>query len=504
MFQLVSWVLLLSLFFVASASPKDFLVVHDLPEGAIRVGSSWLAHANFPQKFQTDIEKSLAEEKLTDLRQHFEAAGFPIIKTLAHHMFRFDVETDHNLSPSELRDHIRLRPLLAAAIERLQVELNIEANVRYFASETQINPVWNLDRIDQQPKELDLRFGHLEDGDNANIYIMDSGIRLTHEDFEGRAKFFWSAFDGGADTGDCNGHGTHVAGTAVSKTYGVAKKATVWSIKVLDCNGWGSTATILDAMDVMAAKAKSHAVLSMSLGGPRSYIMDLKANILTQTVGVLIIVAAGNDNVDACSQSPARNGGVITVGASTSSDSKASFSNWGKCLDIFAPGQNIRSLSAFSDTDTAVYSGTSMAAPLVSGVAALWLDYDPAITPEEMFNVIARNSTLDALRGIGEGSPNRLLYQPFNEGYDYVPPPNPYFKIIQDKWMMAIGVLLVLGVGFCVYYSRRHNVPKPETLLVAGSGLGGNHVGVSDDVLSPMDLMPYEVADQNYVPPNDF
>eukprot|EP00808_Paulinella_micropora_P004420 g48698.t1 len=303
----------------------------------------------------------------------------------------------------------------------------------------------------------------------------------------------------------------NTAGIAASKTYGVAKKATVWSVKVLDCNGWGGTASILDAMDAVAAGHKMPAVLSMSLGGPRSYIMDLKATILTQNEGVLIVVAAGNDNINACSQSPARNGGVITVGASTSSDTRASYSNWGKCLDLFAPGHNIKSLSHQNDYGTAIYSGTSMAAPLVSGVAALWLDHNPHMTPADMFTALLVNSTMDALRGIGDGSPNRLLYQPFNEGYNYIPPDESFFHLLGDRWVIMVAAVVVLAMCLCGYYAKRHRSPnRGETLLVGGAGVSGSiPVVFSDDeegmVLSPMDLMPYDITPgtvpADYVPP---
>jgi hypothetical protein len=466
------------------------------------------------------------KDSLKALHTAFDSAGFRLLKTLNHNMFRFDVThaslssssssssplfssessssiegepvSDLVLTSSQLKTRLQDHPLFQSALSRLgsRFHLHIEPNVRYTASEVQTDPVWNLDRIDQTSSNLDRRYGHNHDGDNAHIYVMDSGIRTSHIEFEGRAKFLWSALDNGQDTGDCNGHGTHVAGIAVSKTYGVAKKATVWSVKVLDCNGWGSTATILDAMDVVAAEHQNPSVLSMSLGGPRSRIMDGKATILTGTENVLIVVAAGNDNADACDQSPARNGGVITVGASTNQDAKASFSNWGRCLDIFAPGLNIRSLSAASDTATTVLSGTSMAAPMVSGVVALWLDQNPDLLPDEMFDTILRNSTEGVIKGLADDkSPNRLLYQPFNEGYDYVAEDTSIMSMLQDDWMLILGLCMVVAFAFFLYYARRKKAPRQEALLIGGAGVSGAHIG-SEEAMNLSDLMPYDLSQQ--------
>lgn len=240
--------------------------------------------------------------------------------------------------------------------------------------------------------------------------------------------------------------------------------------------------------------------------------MDGKANILTGTENVLIVVAAGNDNGDACDQSPARNGGVITVGASTNQDARATFSNYGRCLDIFAPGLNIRSLSAFSDTGTAVLSGTSMAAPMVSGVVALWLDQNPKLEPAEMFDTILRNSTQDVLKAIGDQSPNRLLFQPFNEGYDYVAEDTSLLSMLSDDWMILVGAVFVMALFLFVYYSQRKKAPRQETLLIGGAGVNGGYIS-SEEAMNLSDLMPYNLSEvhgtghyvnmDGYRPPQD-
>jgi subtilisin family serine protease len=208
---------------------------------------------------------------------------------------------------------------------------------------------------------------------------------------------------------DCNGHGTHVAGTVGGSTYGVAKGVTLIAVRVLDCSGSGTNSGVIAGIDWVASNRVLPAVANMSLGGGASQAVDDAVARLTGA-GVTLAVAAGNENQDACNTSPARAPSAITVGATTSSDARASFSNWGTCLDIFAPGNNITSSWYSSTTATNTISGTSMASPHVAGVAALYLQGNPSATPATVTSAITSTATTGVVTSAGTGSPNRLLY----------------------------------------------------------------------------------------------
>ncbi|MEO8035697.1 MAG: S8 family peptidase, partial [Acidobacteriota bacterium] len=233
-----------------------------------------------------------------------------------------------------------------------------------------------------------------------------------HADFGGRVTAGFNAFGDNTGTSDCNGHGTHVAGVIGGATFGVAKSTTLVPVRALDCNGSGSVSTLLAALDWILqdhALSTQPAVVNMSLGGDASAALDAAVNRLL-AAGLTTIVAAGNNNEDACRTSPARVPGAITVGAMTETDQRASFSNYGPCIDLFAPGSNIRSDWFSSPTATAVTSGTSASAPFVTGTAALVLEKYPSATPTNVSQTIQSQATLDALGTIGAGSPNRLLF----------------------------------------------------------------------------------------------
>jgi subtilisin family serine protease len=244
----------------------------------------------------------------------------------------------------------------------------------------------------------------------VRAYVIDTGIRTTHTQFGGRASNVFDAFGGSG--ADCNGHGTHVSGTIGGSTYGVAKSALLRGVRVLDCNGSGSNSGVIAGVDWVTNNHINPAVANMSLGGGASSALDTAVNNLANS-GVPIAVAAGNSNTDACTTSPARAANAITVGATTTSDARASFSNFGACLDIFAPGSGILSSWFSSDTATATLSGTSMASPHVAGVAALYKQFSPGASAATTRNAIVNGSTTNHVTNAGTGSPNRLLYSLF-------------------------------------------------------------------------------------------
>jgi subtilisin family serine protease len=240
--------------------------------------------------------------------------------------------------------------------------------------------------------------------------VIDTGIRTSHSQFGGRASNVFDAFGGSG--ADCNGHGTHVAGTIGGSTYGVAKSALLRGVRVLDCNGSGSTSGVIAGVDWVRNNRINPAVANMSLGGGASSSLDTAVNNLANS-GVAIAVAAGNSNTDACTQSPARAASAITVGSTTTSDARSSFSNFGVCLDLFAPGSGILSSWFSSDTATATLSGTSMASPHVAGAAALYKQANPSASASTIRNALVNNATTNVISGAGSGSPNRLLYTLF-------------------------------------------------------------------------------------------
>lgn len=257
-------------------------------------------------------------------------------------------------------------------------------------------------------------------------YVIDTGIRFGHEEFDGRAESGFDAVDGGS-ADDCNGHGTHVAGTLGGETYGVAKDVRLVAVRVLDCDGFGTDDHVIAGIDWVTEDhdAGEVAVANMSLGGAVSRALD-EAVERAIADGVPFAIAAGNDAIDACGGSPSRVEEAITVGATTDTDARAVFSNIGPCVDIFAPGDDITSAWADSDTATAEASGTSMASPHVAGAAALYLEQHPDATPAEVAEALIGNSTEGVVGDPGSGSPNVLLstLEGDDDGGGETPPPS--------------------------------------------------------------------------------
>ena len=285
---------------------------------------------------------------------------------------------------------------------------------------------WNLDRLDQHAATpLDGQYNPEATGKGVDVFIVDTGIRYTHEDLGGRAKYAGldviDQLTGSTLKGlDCQGHGSHVAGVVGGNTYGVAKGATLYSLRGLDCTGTGAVSGVVTALEYIANYPSSNPkVISLSLGVDASAALDNGLREVVNKHGITAVAAAGNNGLDSCNFSPASSGVTIDVGATDSGDEAASFSNTGACLDVFAPGKMIDSVGFGCDTCTKVMSGTSMACPHVTGYVAVLLELQPTLTPTQVLENIVAKSTKDAVRlnyvsdkNTAARTPNRLLYVP--------------------------------------------------------------------------------------------
>jgi subtilisin family serine protease len=284
----------------------------------------------------------------------------------------------------------------------------IEPDQEFTTTTTVTAASWGLDRIDQRNLPLSGTYTYTATASTVRAYIIDTGIYTSHSDFETRASNVYDAFGGNGS--DCNGHGTHVAGTVGGKTYGVARKALLRGVRVLDCNGSGSTSGIISAVDWVRLNHIKPAVANMSLGGGYSSSLNTAVNNL-HNAGVFVAVAAGNSNANACNYSPASASSVYTTAASTSTDAKASYSNYGSCVDGYAPGSSIKSAWIGSTTATNTISGTSMASPHVAGVAALYKANYGDVSSSTIVTWINNNATTGKITGNPTGTANRLLYK---------------------------------------------------------------------------------------------
>jgi len=335
-------------------------------------------------------------------------------------------------------------------------------------------PSWGLDRIDQRDRHPDKNYQYATTADNVNAYILDTGIRTTHTDFGGRATFDFNAVDG--NNTDCNGHGTHVAGTVGGSAHGVAKAVKLHAVKVLDCAGSGTMAGAAAGVDWVTANAVKPAVANLSLGGGASTVLDdaVRASIAS---GITYAVASGNEGVDACATSPARVSEAITVNAVDNQDTKASFSNYGPCTDLFAPGVDITSTWNGSDTATNTISGTSMAAPHVTGAAALHLATNPGATPRQVrHEVVTILGTPNLVTNPGANSPDKQLFtgKPGNvlrRGESTSCLNSPRSTVMTQLTAQYDGNLVLSTYGRATWSTRTFtDIPGPKRLTMQSDG----------------------------------
>jgi subtilisin family serine protease len=288
-------------------------------------------------------------------------------------------------------------------VEYIEIDQTITLNA------SQTPATWGLDRIDQRALPLNNTYNYNFTGAGVNVYIIDTGILITHSEFSGRASVASDAIGDGQNGIDCNGHGTHVSGTVGGTTYGVAKDVSLYAVRVLDCSGSGTTTGVIAGVDWVTKNHVDPAVANMSLGGGASTSLD---TAVTNSInaGVTYAVAAGNNNKDACKYSPARVPAALTIGATTNTDARAAYSNYGTCLDLFAPGSSITSSWIGSVTATNTISGTSMATPHVAGVVALYLQAHPTALPAAVATAIKGAASPNVVINAGRGSVNLLLY----------------------------------------------------------------------------------------------
>jgi subtilisin family serine protease len=299
--------------------------------------------------------------------------------------------------------------LNAGQLNALQQNPNVESieqDQEAQASTTQSSATWGIDRIDQRSRPLSGTYNYTTTASSVYAYIIDTGIYTAHSNFGGRAAVSYDALGGNGQ--DCNGHGTHVAGTVGSATYGVAKGVRLRAVRVLDCAGSGSYSGIIAGIDWVRVNHANPAVANLSLGGGYSSSLNTAVTNLANS-GVFVAVAAGNENQDACNVSPASASAVTTVASSTSSDAKSSFSNWGGCVDVYAPGSSIT--STWNNGGTNTISGTSMASPHVAGVGALYKATYGNASQATIDSWIKNNATASVITGNVTGTPNRLLYK---------------------------------------------------------------------------------------------
>ncbi len=370
------------------------------------------------------------------------------------------------VAPLDAADVARLR----ARSDVLLVEKDKPVRALSAGPRSGLAASWGLDRIDQRTLPLNSQISTSENGFGITAYIIDTGIRADHNEFGGRVTVGFDAIGDGQNTNDCNGHGTHVAGTVGGATYGVAPQVSLVAVRVLNCTGSGSTSGVIAGIDWATANhaAGVPAVANMSLGGGYSAALNTATqNAITD--GISFAVAAGNSNADACNFSPASTPNAITVGSTSSNDARSSFSNWGSCLDIFAPGSSIKSSWNTSATATNTISGTSMASPHVAGAAALILSGSLSSTPAQVATALTAASTTGVVTDPAAGSVNRLLFTG-DASVPQPPPPTPPTAPANDNFANAVTLSSLAAVtGTTVAATHESGEPNHASSGAAAS-----------------------------------
>ncbi|GHY53014.1 alkaline serine exoprotease A precursor [Vibrio cholerae] len=355
------------------------------------------------QQFTQRSVNALANKHALEIKNVFDSALSGFSAELTAEQLQA-LRADPNVDYIEQNQIITVNPIISAS-----------------ANAAQDNVTWGIDRIDQRDLPLNRSYNYNYDGSGVTAYVIDTGIAFNHPEFGGRAKSGYDFIDNDNDASDCQGHGTHVAGTIGGAQYGVAKNVNLVGVRVLGCDGSGSTEAIARGIDWVAQNASGPSVANLSLGGGISQAMDQAVARLVQR-GVTAVIAAGNDNKDACQVSPAREPSGITVGSTTNNDGRSNFSNWGNCVQIFAPGSDVTSASHKGGTTT--MSGTSMASPHVAGVAALYLQENKNLSPNQIKTLLSDRSTKGKVSDT-QGTPNKLLYSLTDNNTTPNPEPNP-------------------------------------------------------------------------------
>ncbi|WDE10557.1 S8 family serine peptidase [Thalassomonas haliotis] len=383
--------------YFGSANAGEMAELYSAP-AATAIAGQYIVVYKKPEVIKLGDKKALADFTTSTTNE--------LVNTLG-----LDVQRQYNTALSGIlvtADKAKLASLLAhPSVDFVEQDSRVSVDPGY--SINQANPTWGLDRIDQRALPLDKQFNPSQQGTGVTAFVIDTGINVSHNDFGGRASSGWDFIDGDNNANDCHGHGTHVAGTVGGTTWGVAKQANLVGVRVLSCSGSGSNSGVIAGVDWVANNANGPSVANMSLGGGKSTALN---NAVAGAVnsGVFFAVAAGNDNGNACNKSPASEPSAYTVGSTSSNDNRSSFSNYGTCLDIYAPGSSIKSAWIGSNSATNTISGTSMASPHVAGTAALYLDADPSLSPAQLSAQLTANATANVVGDAKTGSPNLLVY----------------------------------------------------------------------------------------------